>query len=94
VIYTHPLGFHGHGAGPTIGLWDQQGGVTGAGDYPLYKNTAYAIELNASVHIEEWKKKIRIMLEEDAIFDGKNVHYIDGRQTELMTIPRTLYPNN
>ena len=28
-IYTHPIGFHGHGAGPTIGLWDQQGGVPG-----------------------------------------------------------------
>ncbi|MCU0394595.1 MAG: aminopeptidase P family protein, partial [Chitinophagaceae bacterium] len=22
-IYTHPLGLHGHAAGPTIGLWDQ-----------------------------------------------------------------------
>ena len=27
-IYTHPIGYHGHAAGPTIGLWDQQGGVT------------------------------------------------------------------
>ncbi|MGB3799563.1 MAG: M24 family metallopeptidase, partial [Lewinella sp.] len=26
-IYSHPIGFHGHGAGPTIGLWDQQEGV-------------------------------------------------------------------
>ena len=93
VIYTHPIGFHGHGAGPTIGLWDQQGGVPGKGEYPLYKNTAYSIELNASVYIKEWNKEIRIMLEEDAFFDGENVRYIDGRQTELMTIPRTLYPN-
>ncbi len=59
-----------------------------------YKNTAYSIELNASVYIKEWKKEIRIMLEEDAFFDGENVRYIDGRQTELMTIPRTLYPND
>jgi len=44
-IYTHPIGFHGHAAGPTIGLWDQQGGVPGRGDYPLYPNTAYSIEL-------------------------------------------------
>ena len=94
VIYTHPLGFHGHGAGPTIGLWDQQNGVTGNGEYPLHENTAYAIELNAGVYIEEWKKEIRIMLEEDAFFDGENVRYIDGRQTELMSIPRILYPNN
>ena len=91
-IYTHPLGYHGHAAGPTIGLWDQQRGVPGQGDYPLYKNTAYAIELNASSFIEEWNKEIRIMLEEDAFFDGENVRYIDGRQTELMLIPRKLHP--
>ncbi len=93
VIYTHPIGFHGHAAGPTIGLWDQQGGVPGKGDYPLYKNTAHSIELNAGVFLPEWDKEIRIMLEEDAFFDGENVRYIDGRQTEIMTIPRLLYPN-
>ena len=90
VIYTHPIGFHGHGAGPTIGLWDQQGGVPGPGDYPLYPNTAYSIELNTGVYLEEWGKEIRIMLEEDAFFDGENVRYIDGRQVEIMTIPRKL----
>lgn len=93
-IYTHPLGYHGHAAGPTIGLWDKQDGVPGAGDYPLYTNTAYAIELNAAVYVKEWGKEIRIMLEEDAFFDGEKVKFIDGRQTELITIPRTLYPNN
>jgi Xaa-Pro aminopeptidase len=92
-IYTHPIGYHGHGAGPTIGLWDQQGGVPGKGDYPLYPNTAYSIELNNAVYIKEWDKEIRIMLEEDAFFDGEKTQYIDGRQTELMTIPRPLYPN-
>ncbi|MEP1033002.1 M24 family metallopeptidase [Ekhidna sp.] len=93
VIYTHPIGFHGHAAGPTIGLWDQQGGVPGKGDYPLYPNTAHSIELNAGVYLKEWDKEIRIMLEEDAFFDGQNVKYIDGRQTEIMTIPRSLFPN-
>lgn len=94
VIYTHPIGFHGHAAGPTIGLWDQQGGVPGQGDYPLYPNTAFSIELNAGVYLEEWGKEIRIMLEEDAFFDGDNVRYIDGRQIELLTIPRSLAPNS
>ena len=87
-IYTHPLGYHGHGAGPTIGLWDQQWGVTGRGDYPLYPMTAYSIELNVSVAIPEWNDQvIRIMLEEDAWFDGEKVVYLDGRQTELFLIP-------
>lgn len=87
-IYTHPIGYHGHAAGPTIGLWDQQGGVPGQGDYPLFENTCYAIELNTTVHLEAWQKDIRIMLEEDACFDGWQVTYIDGRQTELLLIPR------
>lgn len=87
-IYTHPIGYHGHGAGPTIGLWDQQEGVAVRGDYPLYPNTAYSIELNASVEIPQWNKSIRIMLEEDAFFNGETVWYIDGRQTRLLTVPR------
>lgn len=88
-IYTHPIGFHGHGAGPTIGLWDQQGGVPGRGDYPLFPHTAHSIELNAAVPIPEWgDQSVRIMLEEDAYFDGETTWYIDGRQTELMLIPR------
>ena len=88
-IYTHPIGFQGHGAGPTIGLWDRQEGVPGKGDYPLYANTAYSIELNATTNVPEWgDKSVRIMLEEDAFFDGENTWYIDGRQEELLLIPR------
>ena len=87
-IYTHPLGYHGHGAGPTIGLWDQQGGVPGKGDYPLYPNTAHSIELNAEVFVPEWNRTVLIMLEEDAIFDGEKVWYIDGRAEEFYLIPR------
>lgn len=87
-IYTHPIGFHGHGAGPTIGLWDQQGGVPGKGDYPLFPNTAHSIELNAEVFIPSWNRSIRVMLEENALFDGERVTYIDGRQTEFYLIPR------
>lgn len=87
-IYTHPIGYHGHAAGTTLGMWDAQGGVPGDGDYPLHLNTAYSIELNAATYIEEWGKEIRIMLEEDAFFDETGVWYIDGRQKEIMTIPR------
>jgi Xaa-Pro aminopeptidase len=87
-IYTHPIGYHGHAAGPTIGLWDQQDGVPGKGDYPLYPNTAHSIELNAEVHVPEWDRTVRIMLEEDAFFDGDSIRYIDGRMKELYLIPR------
>jgi hypothetical protein len=87
-IYTHPLGTHGHAAGPTIGMWDMQQGVPGSGDYPLYPNTVYSIELNASTEIPEWRKSVRIMLEEDGFWDGKVFRYISGRQKEIYLIPR------
>ena len=87
-IYTHPIGYHGHGAGSTIGMWDQQGGVPGGGDYPIYPNTAYSIELYAETNVPSWGKPVRIKLEEDAMFDGNSVYYIDGRQKEIFLIPR------
>jgi len=85
-IYTHPIGYHGHGAGPAIGRWDAQQGLPHTGDYPIYADTAYSIELNAATFIKEWDKEIRIMLEEDAFFDEDGVRYIDGRQTEFILI--------
>lgn len=87
-IYTHPIGFHGHAAGTTIGMWDMQGGVPNTGEYPLHLNTAYSIELNCTVNIPEWKRDIRIQLEEDGYFDATGFRYIDGRQKELITVPQ------
>jgi hypothetical protein len=87
-IYTHPLGSYGHSSGPTIGLWDSQQGVPGAGDYPLFPNTVYAIELNTTVNIPEWNRDIRVMLEEPGFFGEDGFRYVNGRQTKLLTIPR------
>ena len=88
-VYTHPLGSYGHSSGPTIGMWDAQEGVPVNGDYPLYPNTVYAIELNTTVHIEAWQRDIRIMLEEAGFFGKDGFRYVSGRQTKLLTIPRT-----
>jgi len=86
-IYTHPIGFHGHAAGMTVGMWDSQGGVPGKGDYKLFPRTAYSIELNVTVSIPEWdNKKIKIMLEEDAYFGEDSIDYISGRATELIIV--------
>lgn len=87
-IYTHPLGSYGHSAGTTIGMWDKQGGVEGDGDYPMQLNTVYAIELNTTVNIPEWKRDIRIMLEEPGYFGPSGFRYVNGRQTGLLLIPR------
>ena len=87
LIYTHSIGLHGHGAGMTIGLWDQQEGVPGAGDHPLHPDTAYSIELSGESAVPEWGgKAVRFMLEQDAWFDGVRCTWLDGRQTELHLI--------
>jgi Xaa-Pro aminopeptidase len=81
--YTHPLGFFGHAAGPTIGMWDNQGPTPVQGDWKLYPNTGYAIEGNVKVAVPEWNGQlVQIKLEQSAVFDGKRVHYLAGRQTE------------
>ncbi|HIL86234.1 MAG TPA: M24 family metallopeptidase [Candidatus Marinimicrobia bacterium] len=88
-IYTHPLGSYGHSSGPTIGMWDSQDGVKGNGDYPLHKNTVYAIELNIISYIKEWSRDIRIMLEEAGYFGEEGFRYVNQRQTEI----RSIYSN-
>lgn len=85
-IYTHPLGTYGHSAGPTIGMWDAQEGVPVRGDYPLYKNTAYAIELNTTVYVKEWDRDIRIMLEQPGFFGENGFRYLDKRQENIHVI--------
>ncbi len=73
-LYTHPIGVHGHAAGPTIGLYYKSGAVGGAGNYPLYPYTCYALELNTKVKIPEWEgQELWVMREETVCFkeDGK-----------------------
>lgn len=87
LVYTHPIGVHGHAAGPTIGLWDRQEGVPGQGDYPVWPNTVYSIELQARVAVPEWGGQVvQFMLEEEAFFDGVACRFLDGRQSDLWLI--------
>ncbi|NOT07611.1 MAG: aminopeptidase P family protein [Gemmatimonadales bacterium] len=73
-IYTHPIGMHGHGAGPLIGLWDYQEGVPGRGDHPILAGMWFSSELQATTPVAEWgSQPVRMAMEEDFIFglDGK-----------------------
>ena len=85
-IYTHPIGMHGHAAGPTIGMWDMQNGVPGSGDYKMNPNTCYSIELNAMHNLKDWDKPFRVALEQNGYFNGASFNYIDGRQTKIIPI--------
>lgn len=84
-VYTHPIGDHGHGAGPTIGLWDRQDGVPGRGDVPLRPNTWFSIELQATTPVPEWDgQPVRMALEEEARLDEDGArHWVLRRQEAL-----------
>jgi Xaa-Pro aminopeptidase len=87
-IYTHPIGFHGHGAGASIGFWDNQQ-PDPRGEHRLRPNTAWSIELNARRSVPEWNgQEVEFRLEEDAFFDGESVTYLDGRQDRFHLIGR------
>jgi Xaa-Pro aminopeptidase len=86
-VYSHPVGFHGHGAGPAIGQWDRQHGVPGAGDYPLNADTVYALELAVRTPVPEWAGQcVRLAVEEGIALTGDGVRYLAGRQTEFRII--------
>ncbi len=73
-MYSHPIGKHGHGSGPLIGLWDYQDGVPGRGDHRVIPNMWFSAELQVTTKVPEWADQpVRIAQEEDFIVgaDGK-----------------------
>jgi Xaa-Pro aminopeptidase len=87
-IYSHPIGLHGHGAGPLIGLWDYQDGVAGRGDAKVIPSMWWSIELQATTPVPEWKgQAVRMAQEEDAIIgaDG-TIRWALKRQDRLFLI--------
>ena len=88
-IYSHAIGFQGHGAGPWIGMWDDQLAKPPIGEYPVMPNTAWSIELNVQLAVPEWGGKVvQFKSEEDAYLDGMEIRFLDGRQEQLHLIPR------
>jgi Xaa-Pro aminopeptidase len=81
-VYTHPIGDHGHGAGPLIGLWDRQEGVVGRGEVPVLPNTWFSIELQATTAVPEWGgQRVSMAQEEEAYLDGSGArHWVLRRQ--------------
>jgi len=85
-IFTHPIGNHGHAAGPTIGLSDQQNGVPGNGDLKLYNNTCYSFELSVTAPLPEWgEEEFQIGFETNVAFYKDQIYYLGGRQTKFFT---------
>ena len=87
-VYSHPVGFHGHGAGPLIGLWDYQDGVPGRGDAKVIPSMWWSIELQATTSVPEWDgQPVRMAQEEDAIIDAKGrIQWALRRQDKLFLV--------
>jgi Xaa-Pro aminopeptidase len=90
LIYSHPLGIHGHGAGPPMDarpLGRRPEGSELRGEYPLYPNTCYAIEYSSTSSIPEWNgQDVRIGWEESGCYTEKGAEFVDGHQTQLYLI--------
>ena len=84
-VYTHPIGDHGHGAGPLIGRWDGQEGVPVRGDAVLLPSTWHSIELQATTPIPEWGgKPASCRQEEEAYLDTEGErHWTFRRQSSF-----------
>ena len=86
-VYTHPIGDHGHGAGPTIGLWDRQMEIPGKGDVLVLPNSWFSIELSATTAVPEWGgQELWVGQEEDAAVAGEKIEWVLRRQTKYHLI--------
>jgi len=85
-IFTHPIGNHGHAAGPTIGLTDQQGGVPGNGDLKLYDNTCYSMEFSVTENVPSWGGEFELGYEVNVAYHQGQIIYLGGRQSKFHLI--------
>lgn len=93
-MYSHPIGKHGHGAGPLIGLWDYQDGVPGRGDATVIPSMWFSSELQTTSPVPEWGgQPVRVAQEEDFIVgaDGKP-RWALSRQSEFHLVRPKVQP--
>jgi hypothetical protein len=90
LIYSHPLGFHGHAAGCIMDARPPESapeGILARMAYPLFPDTAYAIEFSSTSSVPEWGgQDVRIGYEETALFTAAGLRFVDGRQEQLILI--------
>jgi hypothetical protein len=85
-VYGHPVGDHGHAAGPYVGLYDRQEAISGRGDVRFLPDTWHSIELQSTTPVAEWgAQPVTMYEEEDALIapDG-TARWILRRQSELL----------
>jgi hypothetical protein len=87
-VYTHPIGDHGHGAGPLIGRWDAQEGVPVRGEAVMLPNVWHSIELQATTEVPEWGgQAVSCRQEEEAYLDENgDRHWVYDRQSTFHVV--------
>ncbi len=87
MLYTHPIGYYGHGAGPTIGLYSDQGFVPGSGELKLHDDSCHALELNVTCAVPEWDgQEVAFYMEETISFTGGRTYFNDGCRDVMIKI--------
>jgi len=83
MIYSHPIGAHGHGLGASI---DFRRGI-GGDEERLRLGSYTSIELNTSTNVPEWNnQRVTIMEEDDAVMTERGFQFVRPRQTEFYLI--------
>jgi Xaa-Pro aminopeptidase len=83
MIYSHPLGTHGHGLGASIDFRRSIGGA----EERMRLGSYTSIELNTATKVPEWNNQsVTIMAEDDAFMTEKGYEFFRPRQTEFYLI--------
>lgn len=87
MLYSHPIGVYGHGAGPSMGMYDNQGFVPGHGELRLHPDTCYALELNVTEPVPEWDgQDVCFMLEETIAYTDGTTRFMDDDRDKIAVI--------
>lgn len=85
-IYCHPIGYHPHAAGPSVGRFSNQQPAV-AGEPRFRANSAHALELNARVAVPEWDgQTLMCCLESEIWIDQNETRYLYRQPTAFHII--------
>ena len=86
MVYSHPIGFHVHGVGASIGRFGWQPDIP-HGKYIVRNGMCFAMEQNVRVKVPEWDdQEIFIFREEDVALVDDVVRVIGELQPELYVL--------
>ena len=86
MIYSHPLGNHGHGLGPSIDFRSKENGSEKE-PRPLRPHSWISIELNTALAIPEWDgQKVFFMEEDPAYLTDEGYRFFRPRQESFYLV--------